>query len=119
MRSHLNLTVNGQLKRDFMAHYRGSLSRFVEEKMAEYVELMGLQWWMPCWSCKRRPHIRVVMNNGGKCPMPGCGAVLLEKDEKKTTIAVQNMSSAPATPLAVAEKTENKAEVAPKVLHGG
>ncbi len=111
MRPHLNLTVNGQLKRDFLALYRGSLSRFVEEKMAEYVELMGLKWWVPCSACNRRPHIRVVMNNNGLCPMSGCGAVLLERDEKKPS-AVQKVSPAPA----IAEKTEDKAEIAARVL---
>lgn len=81
MRPHVNLTIDERLKRDFMDVHRGSLSSFLEDKMAEYLEKMRQQYWLVCWSCKQKSHIRVVLNNNGSCPKDGCGVIIAEKIE--------------------------------------
>jgi|GEM_PF-5630835 len=115
IRIHTNLTIDDRLKRDFLAVHRGSLSRFVEEKMAEYLEMMELKWWLICHGCKQKVHIRSVLNREGICPKDGCGVVIAERIEDKKPASVQKVSPAPAAPPAV-EKIEDKAESGPKVL---
>lgn len=88
--------------------------------MAEYIEMMGLKWWLICWSCKQKVHIRAVLNREGICPKDDCGAVIVERIEEnkpitKKAAAVQSVSPAPAATPTI-EKTENKVETEAKVL---
>lgn len=79
MRTHTNLTIESELKKEFHATHGGSLSRFLEEKMAEYLEKMRLQWWLFCPKCGKKNHIRIILNNEGKCKFDDCGGVIAEK----------------------------------------
>lgn len=79
MKKHLNLTVDSMIVDNFRQVNGGSMSAFVEERMAEFVEKRRMQYWLICSDCKKKVHINVVLNNGGTCPIENCTGVIAEK----------------------------------------
>ncbi len=80
MKHRINILVDYQNWRDFVKlNGKGGLSRFVDEKISEYLEKMRLRWWIVCPECKQKVHIRIVLNNGGHCDKNNCKGVIAEK----------------------------------------
>jgi len=81
MKDHLNLTIDKIVLNEFKGIYGGSISQFVEQRMAEYIELRRLKWWLFCPKCGQKTHIKVAMSNGGFCQNEDCKARIMEKIE--------------------------------------